>query len=97
MYGVVASYRLNGLAGYVNGDEDPLLLKPFRGKPVFVIRPLAFGHDSPGSWLERYRSVCEFVEGEHATPFRRMPKGSDGVCQHRQDAAFGVVHRRFPS
>ena len=80
MYRVVASCRLNGLASDINGDEDPLLLKPFRSKPVFVIRPLAFGHDSPGSWPERNRSECEFVEGKHATPFRRMPKGSDGIC-----------------
>jgi len=35
MYRVVASCRLNGLAGDVNADEDPLLLKPFRGKPVY--------------------------------------------------------------
>src|SRR5207248_4177680 len=42
MYQVVASCCLNGLASDVNGDEDPLLLKPFCGKPVFVIRPLAF-------------------------------------------------------
>jgi len=88
MYRVLASCRLNGLARDVNRNEDPLLLQPFRSKPVFVIRPLAFGYDSPGSWLERNRSEFEFVEGKHATPFRRMPK-SDGVCQHRQDTAFG--------
>jgi hypothetical protein len=45
--------------------------------------------------LKRNGSKCEFVEGKYAAPFRRMPKSSNGVSQHRQDATFGVIDRRF--
>jgi hypothetical protein len=91
---MIASRRLDGLAGDLNGNEDSLPLEPFCGQSVLLVGPLAFRHDSPGSCLKRNRSKCKFIEGKNATPFRRMTKGSDGVGQHRQDTTFGIVHRQ---
>src|SRR5262249_55423317 len=73
MYRVVAGGCLNGLAGNVNRDEDSLLLKPFSGKAVLMIRPLASGHDSPGGWFEGNGPKCEVIEGKHAAPFGCVP------------------------
>jgi hypothetical protein len=86
---------LNSLAGDINGDEDSLLLEPFCRESVLVIGPLAFRHNSPRGWLKRNGSKGEFIKGKHAAPFRRMPKSSDGIGEHRQNASFSIVHWRF--
>src|SRR5436305_765270 len=87
--------RLHGLAGDFDRDQNSLTLQPFGGQAVLVIGPLALGHEAPGGRLENDGSKSEFVEGEHAAPFRRVPESSNRVCQYRQDTALGGVHSWF--
>src|SRR5262245_9484285 len=88
----IAGRRLHCLPGNLNRDEDALFLKPFCCEPVLVISPFTLRNDAPGRGPQRDCAECEFIEREHPSPFRRVPKGCDGVSQYRQDPTFGGVH-----
>jgi len=74
---------LHRLPGDIDGDQDPLSLKPLGSEAVFVIGPLSLGDNAPGCGLENDRPQAEFIECEHASPFRRVSKGRNRVRQHR--------------
>src|SRR5437660_336538 len=78
---------LHCLPGNLDRHQNSLTLQPFRGQAVLVIRPFAFGNDAPRGRLEHHRPTSEFVKGEHAAPFRRVPESSNRVCQYRQNTA----------
>src|ERR1019366_3623945 len=86
---------LHRLPRDLHRDQNPLPLKPFRSKTVFVIGPFALRNDAPGRWLQNDCSTSKFVEGEHASPFRRVPEGGDRVREDRQDTPFRGVGRPF--
>src|SRR5215469_2560645 len=60
-----------------------------------MIGPLPPRHNPPWCQLQGYRPEREFIEGENAAPLGRVPKGSNGVGQNRQNTTFRVVHRWF--
>lgn len=91
MKGVIPGGSLNRLRGHIDRYEDSLPLQPFGSQAVFMIGPFALGDNTPGSWPEDHGAEAEFIEGKHAAPFGRMPKGGDGVSQYWQDAAFCAV------
>jgi hypothetical protein len=75
----IPSGRLHCLPGYLHRDQDSLPLEPFGSQPILVIGPFSFGDDTPGHWLQHHRSISEFVEGQHASPFRSVPEGGQRI------------------
>src|SRR5262245_37424314 len=91
----VAGGRLHCLPRKLNRDQHALLLEPFCRESVLVIRPFTLWHDTPRRGFQRNRPVSEFVEREHASPFRRVTECGDSIGQYRQDSTFGGIHRWF--
>ncbi len=60
-----------------------------------MIGPFAFRNYPPGGWLEYDCPASEFVESEHAAPFRRVPESSNRVCQYRQNPPLRGIHSWF--
>ena len=56
-----------------------------------MIGPLPPRHNPPRWRLQGYRPEREFIEGKNAAPLGRVPKGSNGVGQNRQNMTFRVV------
>jgi hypothetical protein len=76
---VIPCGRLYRLPGHLHGDQDSLPLEPFRSQPILVIGPFSFGDHAPGRRLQRHRPISEFVEGQHASPFRSVPEGGQRI------------------
>jgi hypothetical protein len=75
----IASRSLDGLAHHLHRNKNALLLEPIGSETVFVIGPLTFGHNAPGCRFQCDSPESEFIEGQHASPFRRMPESSNGI------------------
>ena len=78
---------LHCLPGNFDRDQNSLTLQPFRRQAALVI---CIG-DAPGCRLEDDGPASEFVKGDHAAPFRRVPESSNRVCQCRENTPLRVL------
>jgi hypothetical protein len=68
---IVTGDRLHRLAANLDTHEDPLVLKPVRSEPIFVVCPIGAGLAAKNSRPPHDRRKREFIERKYALPFRR--------------------------